>query len=90
MVTAENDKKNKYVTTCEMKHASFTPLCFSVDGLLGGEAETFLKNMANRLATICKWDNSYSMSFTAQSHIFVHKRITYKMETLKYGGRSWY
>ena len=44
-----------------MKHASFTPLCFSVDGLLGEEAETFLKIMADRLAT--KWDKSYSTIF---------------------------
>ena len=55
---AEREKKLKYGQACEDRHASFTPLCMSVDGLVGLEMNTFLKRLAQRLAT--KWDSSYS------------------------------
>ena len=61
LATAENDNKKKYVTVCEIKHVSFTPLCFCVDGLLGKEDKTFLKIMADRLAIM--WNKSYSTVF---------------------------
>ena len=35
-----------------------TPLCFSVDGILGGDAEVFLKRLGDGLAM--KWGKSYS------------------------------
>ena len=37
----EKEMKSKYIYTCEEKHVSFTPLCLSVDGLIGNEAKTF-------------------------------------------------
>ena len=37
----KKEKKPKYLNTCEEKHVSFTPLCLSVDGLIGNEAKTF-------------------------------------------------
>ena len=36
---AENEKKRKYLDTAVTCHAHFTPLCFSVDGVAGSEAE---------------------------------------------------
>ena len=33
--TAEKEKKCKYNPVCERRHASFTPLCTTVDGLMG-------------------------------------------------------
>ena len=39
--SAEVEKKRKYSLACQARRASFTPLCFSVDGLLGGEANVF-------------------------------------------------
>ena len=41
LASAEEDKKRKYSNACADRRASFTPLCLSVDGLLGGEAEVF-------------------------------------------------
>jgi len=58
LASAEEDKKRKYSDSCANRRASFTPLCFSVDGLLGGEAEVFLKRLANRLFDV--WDRSFS------------------------------
>ena len=56
--TAERDKKNKYGEACNSIHCSFTPLCMTVDGLLGSETHTFLKRMADKLSI--KWDRPYS------------------------------
>jgi len=58
LVSVEVDKKQKYSDSCADRWASFTPLCFSVDGLLGGEAEVFLKRLANRLFGV--WDKNFS------------------------------
>ena len=52
--TAERDKKNKYGEACNSIHCGFTPLCMTVDGLLGSESHTFLKHLADKLST--KWD----------------------------------
>ena len=40
--TAELDKKRKYLQACQDRRAAFTPLCVSVDGLLGKEADFFI------------------------------------------------
>jgi len=39
--SAEGEKKCKYVQACQDRHATFTLLCVSVDGMLGSEAEFF-------------------------------------------------
>ena len=48
--TAESVKKRKYLQACLDRRASFTPLCMSVDGLLGKEAEFFLYRLDDFLA----------------------------------------
>ena len=58
LASAEEDKKRKYSDACADRRASFTPLCLSVDGLLGGEAEVFLRQLANCLTE--SWDRSFS------------------------------
>ena len=55
---AEVEKK-KYSEACLAHHASFTPLCFSVDGMLGTEARFFLRRLADRLSS--KWERPYSL-----------------------------
>ena len=55
--SAEAEKKRKYSTACSDRRANFAPLCFSVDGLLGCEADVFLKQLANRLFD--PWDRSF-------------------------------
>ena len=55
---AGKEKKSKYLKVCEEKHISFTPLCFSVDGLIGKEAKFFLKRLAERLSE--KWHKPFS------------------------------
>ena len=39
--TAEVEKRRKYGAACLVRRASFTSLCFSVDGLFGSEADYF-------------------------------------------------
>ena len=55
---AESEKKKKYHHACSDRRALFTPLCISVDGLLGGEAAVFVKRIAERLSS--NWDHNYS------------------------------
>ena len=57
--SAEVEKKRKYSSACQARRASFTPLCFSVDGVLGSEANFFLKRLADQLAM--KWEKSYGV-----------------------------
>ena len=42
-----------------MRRATFTPFVVSVEGVLGMEAENFLKYMTDVLAV--KWDKSYAV-----------------------------
>ena len=49
LASAEVEKKCKYSTAFSDHCASFTPLCFSVDGLQGCEADVLLKQLVNRL-----------------------------------------
>uniref|UniRef100_A0A1X7T7L5 Uncharacterized protein n=1 Tax=Amphimedon queenslandica TaxID=400682 RepID=A0A1X7T7L5_AMPQE len=56
--TAEREKKLKYQEACHSIHSNFTPLCMTVDGLLGPESNSFLKRLADRLSI--KWDQPYS------------------------------
>ena len=49
--SAEVEKKKKYSAACLAHRASFTPLCFSVDGMLGNEARFFLRRLADRLSS---------------------------------------
>jgi len=48
--TVKGEKKHKYLQTCQDQHATFTPLCVLVDGMLGSEAEVFVKRMSDFLA----------------------------------------
>ena len=43
--SAEVEKKRKYLQACQNRHATFTPLCVSVDGMLGSEAEFFCQEI---------------------------------------------
>ena len=43
---AEIEKKRKCSAACCARRTHFTPLCFSVDGLTGGETSSFIKKLA--------------------------------------------
>ena len=60
MAIAEREKKRKYIAACESRHCSFTPLCLTIDGLVGTEMKTFLQRLADRLSTI--WELHYSLT----------------------------
>ena len=49
LASAEAEKKRKYCDACTERRATFTPLCFSVDGLVGDEAACFLKHLGRSL-----------------------------------------
>lgn len=55
---AATEKKNKYSAAAEELRGSFTPLVCSTDGALHREYNSYLKRVANRLAT--KWKKPYS------------------------------
>ena len=56
---AEREKKmKKYSIACEERRGTFTSFCCSIDGLLGHEAEAFLRRLGDCLAV--KWERSYS------------------------------
>ena len=56
---AEVEKKRKYLKAYQDGRDTFTPLCVSVDGMLGSEAEFFVKRMSNFLAA--RWERPYSV-----------------------------
>jgi hypothetical protein len=56
--TAEAEKRSKYSQACERRHATFTPLCSTVDGLLAPEMSLFIKRLADILSS--KWELPYS------------------------------
>jgi len=57
LASAEAEKKQNYCDACTKHHATFTPLCFSVDGLVGDEAACFLKHLARSLSVT--WEHHY-------------------------------
>jgi len=57
--TAKGEKRRKYLQACQDWCATFTSLCVSVDGMLGSEAEFFVRRMSDFLAA--KWERPYSV-----------------------------
>ena len=51
-------KKRKYAKKCFEQRMNFTPFVISVDGMMGKEAQSFLKHLA--YAYVNKWDLIYS------------------------------
>jgi hypothetical protein len=49
----EEEKKRKYLDACLESRRQFTPLVFSVDGLMGQECKAATKRLASTLAA--KW-----------------------------------
>ena len=66
LATAEEEKKRKYLSASELRHASFTPFVVSVDGALGHEALMFLQHLADRLSS--GWGKNYG-------HVFMWIRV---------------
>ena len=54
----EQAKKKKYLQACLAQRMHFTPLVFSVDGMMGQEMEAFVKRFGKHLAI--KWDTLFS------------------------------
>ena len=72
VAAAEIEKKRKYSAACESHHCSFTPLCFTIDGLMGKESKSFLKRLAEGLSA--RWDNHYSVSMN-----WVHTKLAFAL-----------
>ena len=58
LLCQEKEKINKYGALCLARRRTFTPLVFSVYGLMGKEATAASKRLASSLAA--KWKRSYS------------------------------
>ena len=61
--TVERDKKQKYSQACQDRKAIFTPMCVSVDGMLGCEATAFLKQIGDMLSAKWKMDHETVMGW---------------------------
>ena len=59
LFSAEGKKKRKYLQACQNQRATFTPLCVSVDGMLGSEAEFFVKRLSDFL--VARLERPYSV-----------------------------
>ena len=59
LCSVECGKKRKYLQAWQNRRATFTPLCVSVDGMLGSEAEFFVKRLSDFLAA--RWERPYSV-----------------------------
>ena len=51
LATVEREKKRKYAEAAEARRASFSLFVLSVDGVMGREARSIMKRMADKLAT---------------------------------------
>lgn len=58
--SAENDKKKKYLEPCDRQRRHFTPFVASCEGLMGREADTFMKRLALKLSE--KWKQPCSQT----------------------------
>ena len=58
LLSHERRKKRKYVDLCTARKRSFTPLAFSVDGLMGDETIAAMRRLVVHLAL--KWNLPYS------------------------------
>ncbi len=54
----KKQKKDKYLQTCLEMRKDFTPMVYSVDGIVGHEAWNAKKRLATHLAS--KWNCGYS------------------------------
>ena len=74
--SAEVEKKKKYLDPCLKQRWHFTPFVVSCEGMLGKEADVFLKNLAKKLAK--KWERPYSRTIA-----FVRTRFAISMVRAK-------
>jgi hypothetical protein len=58
LVDQEEEKKDQYLARCHELRKDFTPMIYSVDGMLGREAKMAEKWMASYLSK--KWYQHYS------------------------------
>ena len=56
--TAEQEKNKNYLEAVQTRHATFSPFVVSVDGVLGREANVFIKRLAEKIAYT--WEKSLS------------------------------
>ena len=47
LCVAEGEKKQTYLLACQYQHATFTPLCISVDSMLGSGVEFFVRRLSD-------------------------------------------
>ena len=55
--SAKAEKKRKYLQACKDQRATFTPLCMSIDGMMGCGATVFLRWLTDLL--FAKWVKDY-------------------------------
>lgn len=58
LASAETQKKQKYHYACQQRHASFTPLVVTTEGIFGNEAKVFINRLIDQLSL--KWERSHS------------------------------
>uniref|UniRef100_A0A1X7SKP0 Reverse transcriptase domain-containing protein n=1 Tax=Amphimedon queenslandica TaxID=400682 RepID=A0A1X7SKP0_AMPQE len=76
LTAAEKEKKRKYSAACEERRALFTPLCVSVDGLMGKECTKFIQRLADRLSLAWHRDYSTTINWIRTRLLFAIIRAT--------------
>ena len=74
LVLVEAEKKRKYSDACTKYRATFTLLCFLVDGLVGDEAACFLKHLAKSLSMTweCHYGKGIGDGVTSETRALPH------------------
>ena len=91
LLSAENEKKKKYLDVVEARHASFTPFVTSIDGVLAREANSVIKFFSNQnsikvgktpiVSEVTGWVRAtLAFAILLKSHKSVHKRKQSEME----------
>ena len=84
--SAENAKKKQYLDACLEQRRHFTPFVVSCEGLLGKEADVFLKRLAMKLAE--KWHRPYSQTVSFVKTRFAISLVRAKNRCLRGSGIS--
>ena len=61
--TSENEKKDKYLHPCLERRCSFTPMVYSVDGIIGIEAVAAQQCLSSLLSNKLNWEYSEMYGF---------------------------
>ena len=76
LTSIEHTKKQEYSQAAETIIASFAPFVVTADGVLGLEAKTFIRHLADKIAIIWHKSNSEVLGYVRARMLFAVLRAT--------------